>query len=472
MKLALAILAAIFFVSSALAQEKSKAVTIPITLDHNRTIIDVYLPLPDGSTKRVRGWVDNGNPELEITEALANKLGLAFRGEVKTNPGDRRAADPPHALQIGGMTISLAGLDEAHAIVGRESITPGSSAEINIPSTVLRNYDVLFDYPNRQFTIGPPGSISFQGTAIKAQINPQNGVIQIPSKIDGQDYSIAFDAGSSTSLLSGELIEKWQKAHPAWPHLTGAIGSANMWGAEEETKSQLLRLPIVDFGGAVLKNIVVAPFPAKFMPWYQFILPSKLAAEKAGSRFPSLIPPGMRVVSLPVNEVVAVEGFVVPGTRIDVLLTGNEERSGSPTIGLIGANAFIDSRVGVDYAHHALYIQRAQTKPAPDMDVVGLTLRPEPDEKYKVIGVVDYHGKPSVLDVKAGDVLVGVDGAPATGATMGQVWSLLGGTPGQTRTLTLERDGKRFSVDATVRRFLALESSTQPGKNHLPRAQK
>ena len=417
MKPAPAILAAIFFVSSALAQEKSKAVTVPITLDHNRTIIDVYLPLPDGSTKRVRGWVDNGNPELEITEALAKKLGLAFRGEGKTNPGDRRPADPPHALQIGGMTISLAGLNEAHAMVGRESIAPGSSAEINIPSTVLRNYDVLFDYPNRQFTIGPPGSISFQGTAINAQINPQNGLVQIASKIDGQDYSIAFDAGSSTSLLSGELIEKWQKAHPAWPHLTGAIGSANMWGAEEETKWQLLRLPSVDFGGAVLKHVVVAPFPQQFMPWYQ-------------------------------------------------------ERAGSPTIGLIGANAFIDSRVGVDYAHHALYIQRTQTKPAHDMDVVGLTLRPEPDEKYKVIGIVEYKGKPSVLDVNAGDVLVGVDGAPATGATMGQVWSLLGGTPGQTRTLTLERDGKRFSVDATVRRFLALESGTQPGKNRLPRAQK
>ena len=57
----------------------------------------------------------------------------------------------------------------------------------------------------------------------------------------------------------------------------------------------------------------------------EFVLPSKLAAENAGSGLPSLIPPGMRAVSVRVNEVVAVAGFVVPGTRVDVLLTGNPQ---------------------------------------------------------------------------------------------------------------------------------------------------
>ena len=55
----------------------------------------------------------------------------------------------------------------------------------------------------------------------------------------------------------------------------------------------------------------------------EFVLPNKLAAENAGSGLPGLIPPGMRAVSVRVNEVVAVAGFVIPGTRVDVLLTGN-----------------------------------------------------------------------------------------------------------------------------------------------------
>lgn len=61
-----------------------------------------------------------------------------------------------------------------------------------------------------------------------------------------------------------------------------------------------------------------------------FILPSKLAAENAGSGLPSLIPPGMRAVSVRVNEVVAVAGFVIPGTRVDVLLTGNPGGGNEP----------------------------------------------------------------------------------------------------------------------------------------------
>jgi pilus assembly protein CpaB len=56
----------------------------------------------------------------------------------------------------------------------------------------------------------------------------------------------------------------------------------------------------------------------------EFILPSKLAAPNAGSGLPSLIPPGMRAVSVRVNDVVSVAGFVQPGSRVDVLATGNQ----------------------------------------------------------------------------------------------------------------------------------------------------
>jgi pilus assembly protein CpaB len=56
----------------------------------------------------------------------------------------------------------------------------------------------------------------------------------------------------------------------------------------------------------------------------EFILPTKLAALNAGSGLPSLIPPGMRAVSVRVNDVVSVAGFVQPGSRVDVLATGNQ----------------------------------------------------------------------------------------------------------------------------------------------------
>lgn len=55
-----------------------------------------------------------------------------------------------------------------------------------------------------------------------------------------------------------------------------------------------------------------------------FILPNKVTAENAGAGLPSIIPQGMRAVSVRVNDVVSVAGFVQPGTRVDVLATGNQ----------------------------------------------------------------------------------------------------------------------------------------------------
>lgn len=51
------------------------------------------------------------------------------------------------------------------------------------------------------------------------------------------------------------------------------------------------------------------------------ITESKLAAKEAGAGLPPSIPPGMRAMSVRVNEVVGVAGFVVAGTRVDVLVT-------------------------------------------------------------------------------------------------------------------------------------------------------
>src|SRR5205085_8895294 len=55
---------------------------------------------------------------------------------------------------------------------------------------------------------------------------------------------------------------------------------------------------------------------------------AKLAPKAAGSGLPPSIPPGMRALSVKVNEVIGVAGFVVPGTRVDVMLTGSPSGSG------------------------------------------------------------------------------------------------------------------------------------------------
>jgi pilus assembly protein CpaB len=54
----------------------------------------------------------------------------------------------------------------------------------------------------------------------------------------------------------------------------------------------------------------------------ELVLESKLAAKESGAGLSATIPEGMRGVSVAVNEVVGVAGFVIPGTMVDVLVTG------------------------------------------------------------------------------------------------------------------------------------------------------
>ena len=53
------------------------------------------------------------------------------------------------------------------------------------------------------------------------------------------------------------------------------------------------------------------------------LLATKLAAKDLGAGLPPVIPDGMRALSVRVNDVVGVAGYVLPGTRVDVVATVN-----------------------------------------------------------------------------------------------------------------------------------------------------
>jgi hypothetical protein len=408
MKFVAALFVVSILASFAGAQASRNSATVPVTLDHNRIIVDVYFPMPDGSKTRVRGWVDNGNDDMWITESLAKKLNLQFTGETREAMGSKaRMVQPPAQLLIGEMGIQLKDLKEARAVVDRDSIAPGTSAQINLPASVLRNYDVLVDYPNREFSIGAPGSLHFTGPATKAFVNPANGLIQIPTSIGNEKRNLGLDVGASVSLIAKTVLSNLTKQHPDWPQMMGAVGPANLWGLEDEPSWTVLRIPRIQYGGTTLTGVVAASFPGDSMDWF-------------------------------------------------------EKRAGIASIGIIGADALLNYKVGLDYAHSTVYFDQTSKFSFPNMDVVGFVLRPEPDGRYTIIGVADYRGRPSVPEVQKGDVLLAVDGGRATGATMGQVWSLLSGSPGTVRILTIDRGGKQLMLKAKVVSFLSAPISKSP----------
>jgi pilus assembly protein CpaB len=69
---------------------------------------------------------------------------------------------------------------------------------------------------------------------------------------------------------------------------------------------------------------VITPIFAK-----EPIIESRLAPKGAGGGLAAMIPPGMRAVPVRVNEVVGVSGFVVPGMRVDVLISGSRPNGDS-----------------------------------------------------------------------------------------------------------------------------------------------
>jgi pilus assembly protein CpaB len=105
----------------------------------------------------------------------------------------------------------------------------------------------------------------------------------------------------------------------------------------------------------------------------EFILPSKLAPENAGSGLPSLIPPGMRAVSVRVNEVVSNAGFVGPGTRVDILLTGTPNGGSEPQTTTVLQN------VAVIASGHNL--ERNAAGEAQNTPVITLLTSPEDAER-------------------------------------------------------------------------------------------
>jgi pilus assembly protein CpaB len=143
----------------------------------------------------------------------------------------------------------------------------------------------------------------------------------------------------------------------------------------EEHDIKIIRIPAGDLpAGAprrkadVLGHGVIIPISKG-----EFILSNKLAGENAGAGLPSLIPPGMRAVSVRVNEVVSVAGFVTPGTRVDVLLTG------TPTGGAEPETTTVLQNVAVLASGHTL--ERTATGEAQNTPVITLLLSPDDAQK-------------------------------------------------------------------------------------------
>ncbi|MFQ5678317.1 MAG: Flp pilus assembly protein CpaB [Gemmatimonadota bacterium] len=105
------------------------------------------------------------------------------------------------------------------------------------------------------------------------------------------------------------------------------------------------------------------------------LLSGKLALKEAGGGLPIVIPEGMRAVSVKVDEVISIAGFVLTGTRVDVLVTLDDRGTANqePVTQLVLQNIEVKA-AGTTY-------QRDPQGQPQQVTVVTLLVDPEQAEK-------------------------------------------------------------------------------------------
>jgi pilus assembly protein CpaB len=120
-------------------------------------------------------------------------------------------------------------------------------------------------------------------------------VLQIPVReVEVKSYQVAV---ASRALPVGTMLTASDVRLVAWPSSSPVTGG---YSTVDELVNRGLVAPVVEN----------EPLTA-----------TKVAVIEAGAGLPPTITAGMRAISVKVNEVIGVAGFVVPGTRVDVVVT-------------------------------------------------------------------------------------------------------------------------------------------------------
>jgi len=391
---------------SAPGPEASSSGTVPFILDDNRMFAELVFVRPDGTPRKAFAFVDLGTPVPVLNEKLRKEL------QIDENK--------PLIFRIGEMEVRV----ESSAIdsdTGSPMTGPNGKrtvpVEAVLPGSVMKNYQVIFDYAKRTLTMAQPDTLKPKGDGVPCHVNEKTGLISVAGAIAGQTHAFAVDSGSAYSWVREDIAQQWVKAHPDWKRGTGAVGEANMQtrAGGAEARATILRVPEIRLGSLRLEQIGalgIAPEAPPFPP-----------------------APGESKVQ---------------GNFFDWY----SKKAPEPVVGWLGGNVLKGFRVTIDFPRHMTYWERESDLDPNDLDQVGVTLERRDTEKgYFIAGIAEKDGKPTVEGIRVGDKLVQVDNVRLEDATRGAVFSALHGKSGTVRVLILERNGKQVTVSAKTSAF-------------------
>jgi Aspartyl protease len=372
-----------------------RSVKVPFHLTDNRVFIDLTLLRVDGTARTARFWVDTGGGSFLIAEPLARELGLDVAGEVSEEEGERFVSiKSPPPVYLGKMAVDMKDV-RAAVMIGKKTVQAGIDAEGMLPGHLLARYQVVIDYPRREFTLAMPGTLKMKGVRLSTPVSAKWGFLRLEAQIEGKSYGFLLDSGAAYTMISRTQLDEWRSTQPDWSVLNGAVGAANMIGSFD-AKALMMRIPKLALGSTQLTNVgVVSRPPGTFEKW--------LSRDMT-----------------------------------------------APIVGAIAGNVLSAFRVQIDYPQGMTYLEQTGNLDLGDPDAIPLILNPQEDGSYFISGIAQKAGKPLIEGVAAGDKLVKIDSVAVQGKSLGEVLDALRGKAGQIRILTLERRGKQIAVSARV----------------------
>jgi hypothetical protein len=364
--------------------------TAPFIFEGNRIFAEVGIVRPDGTLHNALTFVDLGSPSTIISPALFKEMHLDQNKQL--------------VFRIGEMEVRV-----DSSVVTSDPSLPYSigshrNVELLLPAGVMRKYQVVIDYAQRALTFARPGTLHPEGVRVPFRMNEATGVIAVNSKINGKSYPITIDCGSAYTWIKRSVAQEWLDQHPNWERGTGAVGASNMRMADDgiEAAGTLLRVPAIELG------------------------------------------------SLRLHEIGALA--IGPSTKDGDLIDWYSRKNPVPVIGWLGGNALRGFRITIDFPNRESYWLSQTPLDPHDLDQVGLTLALK-NSGYFVAAITTRNGKPAVEGVQVGDKLLRVDSLELRTSTWGAIFSAMHGKPGDIRTLSIERNGEPFTVQATIQAF-------------------
>jgi hypothetical protein len=129
--------------------------TVPFIFDDNRVFAELRFVRPDGTLRKAVAFVDLGTPRMVIEQKLLQEL----------QPDQKK----PLSLRFGNLETQIREFetDTDLGFTGRDG-KRNIPVEAVLAGSVLKNYQVVFDYANRTLTIAQPGTLEGKARVCRA----------------------------------------------------------------------------------------------------------------------------------------------------------------------------------------------------------------------------------------------------------------------------------------------------------------